>query len=116
MHRSILYTPIRTTPVMALALVLLLAACSPLGLVNAVVPDDGYEAETGIAYGPAPRQALDIYRPRHQPAPTLSAKSVVVFLYGGSWRNGVRGDYRFVGAALASRGFTVVIPDYRLYP
>jgi acetyl esterase/lipase len=40
----------------------------------------------------------------------------VVFWYGGAWVKGSRKDYRFVGAALASRGLVTVIPDYRLYP
>ena len=41
---------------------------------------------------------------------------VVVFFYGGNWRMGKRGDYAFVGEALASRGILAVIADYRLYP
>jgi acetyl esterase/lipase len=40
----------------------------------------------------------------------------VVFLYGGSWRNGERGWYRFAGATLAEAGLTVIIPDYRKAP
>jgi acetyl esterase/lipase len=67
----------------------------------------------GIRYGQAERQELDIYRPtkaRSTPAP------VVIFFYGGSWNSGDKGDYRFVGQLLASNGFLVVIPDYRLYP
>jgi acetyl esterase/lipase len=40
----------------------------------------------------------------------------VVFFYGGGWEGGNRKDYRFVGAALASRGVLTVIPDYRVYP
>ena len=55
--------------------------------------------------------ALDLYRPvAARPAP------VVVFLYGGSWRNGERNYYRFVGTALARRGVLVIIPDYRKAP
>jgi acetyl esterase/lipase len=41
---------------------------------------------------------------------------VVVFFYGGNWTSGNRGDYAFVGEALASRGIVAVIADYRLYP
>lgn len=41
---------------------------------------------------------------------------MVVFFYGGSWNNGSKDDYGFVGEALASRGIVVVIADYRLYP
>lgn len=89
-----------------------LAGCSPLVLINGLVPHSGYELESGIPYGPAERQKLDIYWPL---APAKS-NAVIVFLYGGSWKSGERRNYRFVGQALASRGYSVVIPDYRLYP
>jgi acetyl esterase/lipase len=39
-----------------------------------------------------------------------------MFWYGGSWIEGHKEEYRFVGTALARRGFVVVIPDYRLFP
>lgn len=66
----------------------------------------------GIAYGPAPRQRLDLYRP-HQ----ASAKCpLVVFLYGGCWTTGARRSYRFLAHVLGSRGFAVAVPDYRLFP
>jgi acetyl esterase/lipase len=39
-----------------------------------------------------------------------------VFFYGGNWDSGERGDYAFVGKALASRGIVAVVVDYRLYP
>lgn len=88
-----------------------LAARSPLTLINGVIPPDACRTSEGIAYGARPRQRLDIYMPwRAAGAP------VVVFLYGGSWRSGARGDYRFVGDALASRGFVTAVADYRLYP
>jgi acetyl esterase/lipase len=45
-----------------------------------------------------------------------AGRPVVVFWYGGSWQRGSKADYRFVGAALAERGFVTVLPDYRLYP
>ena len=41
---------------------------------------------------------------------------MVVFFYGGGWVKGDRGDHRFVGRALASRGIIAVVPDYRLVP
>ena len=40
----------------------------------------------------------------------------MIFFYGGSWDSGSKGDYLFVGQALAARGITMIIPDYRLYP
>src|SRR5687767_6774876 len=90
----------------------LTAACSPLGLVNALVPSNGYRATSGIRYGTGPRQSLDVYRPETRP----ERAPVVVFFYGGNWNSGERESYRFVGEALASQGFVTVIPDYRLYP
>jgi len=41
---------------------------------------------------------------------------IVVFFYGGSWRQGERADYLFAAEALASRGYIAVVPGYRLYP
>ncbi|PWC38517.1 alpha/beta hydrolase [Azospirillum sp. TSO22-1] len=100
----------RFAPLAALAA--MLPACSPLGLVDALTPRDGYRLEADLPYGPLPRQRLDLYRPdRPKPgAPT------VVFFYGGAWEFGDKGNYRFVAQALAARGYTVAVPDYRLYP
>ena len=41
---------------------------------------------------------------------------MVIFWYGGSWTEGSKADYRFVGTTLAEHGFVAVLPDYRLYP
>ncbi len=41
---------------------------------------------------------------------------MVVFLYGGSWRNGERGQYRFVGQRLAQSGVLAIVADYRTFP
>ena len=90
----------------------LLTACSGADLLNATVPTDTYRRTEGIAYGTDPRQLLDVY----QPDAAQRAAPMVVFFYGGSWTDGERGDYRFVGEALASRGIVVVVADYRLSP
>src|SRR3990170_4362381 len=90
----------------------LLAGCSPLRLINGLAPSRTYRATNGLAYGSHPRYRLDVYRPAQHPGPA----PVVVFFYGGNWKSGERGDYLFVGEALASRGFVAVIPDYRLHP
>lgn len=87
-------------------------ACSPLGALDRLVPDDTYRQTAAIAYGGLPRQKLDVYRPLD----SGDGAPVVIFFYGGSWKSGERGKYRFVGEALASRGIVAVIPDYRLYP
>lgn len=90
----------------------LLAGCTKLQLLNATVSPFGYARTNNLAYGTDPRQKLDVYRPT-KAAPN---GKVVIFFYGGSWRDGSKTDYRFVAQALTSRGFIVVLPDYRLYP
>jgi len=55
--------------------------------------------------------ALDTYMPAG-----AHDDPVVVFFYGGSWSEGKRHWYRYVGDALADNGVVVLIPDYRKYP
>lgn len=99
----------------SIAFALLAVACSPLTTFDALVPKDraGTRVASAIAYGAGPRQKLDVYAPRGAPG---GARPVVVFFYGGSWNNGTRAGYAFVGRALAAQGFVVFIPDYRLVP
>lgn len=99
---------------LAIVASVLVAACSPLGLFDTLVPKDGgvTKAASAIAYGTAERQRLDVYVPRQQG----TDRPVVVFFYGGSWNSGTRSGYAFVGRALAAQGFVVVLPDYRLVP
>ncbi|WBO23821.1 alpha/beta hydrolase [Sphingomonas abietis] len=94
---------------------LLASACSPLKMFNAVMPKDGGArlAMQDAAFGPDPRQRLDIYVPK---AASASPRPIIVFFYGGSWNSGTKSGYSFVGRALASRGFVVAVPDYRLVP
>ncbi|KAF0814856.1 Carboxylesterase NlhH [Andreprevotia sp. IGB-42] len=93
------------------AVLALLAGCSATRIVNALAPTDTYTRVEGVRFGAADLQ-LDIYRPTG----THGASPVVVFFYGGNWQSGSRSDYLFVGEALASRGITAVLADYRLYP
>ncbi len=98
----------------AFAALVSLAACSPLGTLNAVIPTGSYTFDADVAYGPLARQRLDIYRPSST-APA-AGWPVVVFFYGGSWNRGEKADYKFAGEALASRGVLTLVADYRLYP
>lgn len=41
---------------------------------------------------------------------------MLIFFHGGSWRDGEREGYGFLGRAFASRGFVTVIADYRKSP
>lgn len=91
----------------------MLSACSPLSLFATFTPKDAAKSpEHGVAFGPDPRQKLDVYAPRRETAPA----PVAVFFYGGSWDSGRRQDYGWVGRALAAQGFLTLVPDYRLYP
>lgn len=87
---------------------------APLHTFNTLVPKDtgSRKVAADLAYNDNIRHRLDIY------APTGGAENlpVIVFFYGGSWNSGARGDYDFVGRALAAQGFVVVVPDYRLVP
>lgn len=65
-----------------------------------------------LPFADGERKKLDIYGPAQLAGPA----PVVMFIYGGSWKQGRRQDYEFVGRALAANGFIAVIPDYRLYP
>lgn len=93
-----------------------LAACSPVKVLNGLVPTDTYQFEGDIAYGPAPRQRLDVYQPLPSTPPARGARPLVVFFFGGTWSSGDRASYRFIGEALAARGAVVVVPDYGLSP
>ncbi len=97
---------------LALLPIFMVGGCSAVDVVNALVPRSDFEWRRDLAYGEGPRQTLDVYLPKGATAPL----PVIVFFYGGNWDNGEKADYLFVGQALASRGFIVVIPDYRLFP
>ena len=102
--------------ILAVTALLALPACSGLDTLNGLnrlTPGDGgvTRAAHDIAFGPDPRQRLDIYAPAG-----LRAAPVVVFFYGGGWNSGDRTDYGFAARAIAARGFVVVVPDYRLVP
>lgn len=90
----------------------LLGGCSAAAMLNATVSREGFSLERDIAYGPLPRHKLDLYRPDR---PRADARGVI-FFYGGAWDSGSKSDYLFVGQALAARGVTTIIADYRLYP
>jgi acetyl esterase/lipase len=95
------------------ASVVFASGCTSLSffIANCATWTGRYDRSTNHAYGPESRQQLDVYSPRQ-----AKDLPVVVFFYGGSWTEGSRGLYRFVGAALAERGIVTVLPDYRLYP
>lgn len=104
----------RILPLLAVSglLVAALAGCSPLKLVNGLTPNGAERVQAGLAYGDGPRQRLDLFYPEE----VREGAPLLVFFYGGSWQNGQRENYRFVGESLAGLGYTVALPDYRVYP
>ena len=92
----------------------LMVGCSATGLLNSVTTRSSYTLNADVAYGKHPRQKLDIYTPTA--ASPATGWPVVLFIYGGSWNDGARAQYRFVGEAMAARGVVTLVADYRLYP
>jgi acetyl esterase/lipase len=80
--------------------------------VNVLVPNGGYRLLRDLAYANGARHSLDLYLPESR----TGSFPAILFFYGGGWRNGEKGFYRFLGEALTSRGIAVAVADYRLYP
>jgi acetyl esterase/lipase len=91
---------------------LLVAACSPAGLLGSLQPAAAGGEIRNVPYAPGPRHSLDVYLPAKGERPP----PVVVFFYGGGWKSGDRATYRFVGRSLAACGAMTFIPDYRVWP
>jgi acetyl esterase/lipase len=93
---------------------MLAAGCSRVGFIAANVPAvfGDYARHADIAYGEGPQHGLDVYVPTRAAGP----RPLIVFWHGGRWEFGDKGDYRFVGAALAELGCVAVLPNYRHYP
>jgi len=94
------------------ACLLAVSGCSPVDLLNLAAPVKETRVARDLAYGDGERRRLDVYAP----TAGVAKAPVVVFFYGGRWRDGERADYAFVGATLADHGVVAVVPDYRLYP
>lgn len=68
------------------------------------------------------RQAYDVYFPDgvggvKNPSSCKGRKyPALIFFHGGSWRDGDKASYAFVGRAFARRGFFTFVVDYRKAP
>jgi acetyl esterase/lipase len=71
----------------------------------------GIKVTNSLAYAQGSRGTLDVCRPVG-----AADAPVVVFFYGGDWRSGNKGLYRYMAKALARAGYVAVVPDYRIYP
>jgi acetyl esterase/lipase len=67
-------------------------------------------------------QSYDMYFPKGAPKRNDKAKCgdrkypALIFFHGGSWRDGSKESYGFVGRAFAARGYITFIADYRKMP
>lgn len=106
----------KEVPVRALFLIiaslLALSACSSNQFLNATASDSGYTLSQNVVYDDTTGLKLDVYAPQQ----AAGNAPVVVFFFGGRWSAGDKQEFKFVGQALAARGFVAVIPNYRLYP
>jgi acetyl esterase/lipase len=85
-----------------------------LQIFDALVPKDesSIRWQTDMAYGPDARQKLDIYMPRE----SSGLLPMVLFVHGGSWKEGNKNGYAFAGRALAAKGYMTLVMNYRLHP
>lgn len=84
----------------------------PLALANIPAAFGDYSVKRDIQYADGAVHRLDVY----VPAAAGMARPVIVFFHGGGWDSGSKAQYRFVAAALLTRGYVVVLPEYRRYP
>lgn len=106
---------LKALPVTALLMILTGCTGTQLLLVNSLARFDDYTAVTDLRYDKHKLNRLSLYIPA-QPKKNFAS---VVFLYGGCWggcETLTRENYVFVAQALTSKGYSVIIPDYRHYP
>ncbi len=85
-----------------------------LATFNAFILKDGQTRVVAgdVPYGEDARQQLDIYGPDKIAAPL----PLLLFVHGGSWREGDRSGYAFIGRTFAARGYLTLVMNYRLVP
>jgi acetyl esterase/lipase len=104
--------------IFAIALLLIVGGLTyhfaALKVFNALVSKDAGTKiiAQGVSFGPDTRQQLDIYAP----IGATSHLHIILFVYGGSWSDGDRSNYEFVGRAFAASGYLTLVMDYRPHP
>ncbi len=108
-----IYRPLVTArTLMACLIAFVVSGCQSIGFSVLNAGSNALPSVETMSYDEKLALKLDIHRPQ-----TASRKPpIAVFFYGGSWRSGSRGEYAFVGEALASKGILTVVPDYRGFP
>jgi len=74
---------------------------------------DGVKVARDIAYGSDARHRLDVYTPQNDGA---VPHAVMIFMPGGGFIRGDKGDRDNVGYYFARQGIAVVVTNYRLAP
>ena len=72
-----------------------------------LAPDEFRE---GLAYGPHPRERVDLFLPGARP------EGLVVYVHGGYWKAFDRGDWSHLAGGLMARGWAVALVGYPLAP
>lgn len=67
-------------------------------------------ADLDLAYGPAPRNRLDLFRPAG------GARGVVVFIHGGYWLKLDKSFWSHLARGPLAHGWAVAVPSYTLAP
>ena len=70
------------------------------------------EMRTNIAYGPRPRERMDLLMPQNLKA----GAPLHLFVHGGYWRSGAKEDHRLVAAPVLAAGGIAAIVGYDLMP
>ncbi|MDZ4086625.1 MAG: alpha/beta hydrolase [Tabrizicola sp.] len=70
----------------------------------------GKRADLDLAYGPSPREKLDLFLPEGP------AKGAVVFVHGGYWHLFSKAHWSHLAAGPLARGYAVAMPSYTLAP
>lgn len=68
----------------------------------------GERARLDLAYGPDPRQRLDLFLPETTP------QGMLVFVHGGYWLAFTPADFSHLAAGALARGWAVALPGYTL--
>jgi arylformamidase len=82
------------------------------GLSLAAAPAWTQDAHTTIAYGPDPRQQIDLFGPFGQDSPA----PILLWLPGGGWRTHARSDVWSLPTFARRNGLLLAACDYRAIP
>jgi len=91
-------------------------------LIDAYIEDaanfrstEGLDAEYDLAYGPEPRNKMDLFWPDDE-AGKARTSPIVVFIHGGYWQRLDRSAFSHMAQGLLARGIAVALPSYTLAP